>query len=66
MRVDSLVALETDQMTVIDLGKRFSEFGLADADLTLQQEWAAKFESDKQGSRKATVSQIPSTLQRVG
>ena len=43
MRVDSLVALETDQMTVKDFGKRLSEFGLADADLTLQQEWAAKF-----------------------
>ena len=53
-------------MTVKDLGKRLSEFGLADADLTLQKEWAAKFESDKQGSRKAAVSQIPSTLQRVG
>ena len=53
-------------MTVKDFGKRLSEFGLADPDLTLQQEWAAKFESDKQRSRKATVSQIPGTLQCVG
>src|SRR5215469_15620916 len=66
MRVDALVALQPDQLAVIDRGKGLGDLSLADADLAFEQDRAVQRHGDEQRGPQAAVGQVAVLAEGIG
>ena len=63
--VDALVALQSDQPTAGHGGQHFGYLGLADPDLTLEQQRALQRQRDEQGGGEPTIGEVATPPQRT-
>ena len=64
--VEPLVALQADQLGLVDLGERLRDLGLADAGLALDQQRPAEEVHQPQRGRKIAVGDVAGLGETVG